>query len=74
MFFDTWKSNHLLFFYLSITDFSILLTHSNSTGCKEKLREGVGVILELTLRAEVNVKITNHYLIKQCLKLNTTCI
>ena len=40
----------ILFFYL-------LMIYTHATGCKEELGEGAGVILELTLQAEVNVKI-----------------
>ena len=43
---------------------------SRATGCKEELVEGTGVILELTLRAEQNLKNPNSSF-KQCYKLYT---
>ena len=40
------------FFYLIY-----LCNYAQATGCKQELAERTGVILELTVRAEVNVKI-----------------
>ena len=50
----------------------LLLTFifSRATGLKEELMEGTGVILELTLRAEQNLKNQNSSF-KQCFKLYT---
>ena len=47
------------FFFIIFFCFSISFTYTQATGCNDKLGEGKGVILKLTLRAE-EIKCENH--------------